>query len=158
MTDVTIDTPRQLGTARSYDELLNIVRQHVEELDVSRETVDYASGLQSGYAAKILGPKKIKRLGSVSLPLILETLGLRLAVQIDPDSFERITAKLPKREVKTSIQAAKSGRGKTRLVSKRFLKRIARLGGVARMAQMTPKQRSKHARAAVRARWARRAA
>ena len=92
------------------------------------------------------------------MQLMLETLGLALVVVEDQAAIERTTRKLPKREVKTSIQAAKSGRGKTRLVSKRFLRKIARLGGVARMAQMTPKQRTKHARAAVRARWARKAA
>jgi hypothetical protein len=146
---------RQLGTCRDYDGLLAIVRQHVEELNISRETIDYASGAQSGYSSKIFAPTPTKRMGPITLPLILETLGLRLAVEIDPEATARLTSKLPKREVKVPIQAAKTGRGKSRLVSKRFLRKIARLGGVARMASMSAKQRSKHGRKAVLKRWSR---
>jgi hypothetical protein len=38
-------------------------------------------------------------------------------------------------------------------LTRRFLQKIGRLGGVARMAQLTPKQRSELARKAANARW-----
>lgn len=97
-------------------------------------------------------------MGPLTMPLILEALGLQLVVEIDPDATARITSKLPRREVVTSIQAVKVGRGKKRLVSKRHLRKIAPMGGRARMEKLTADQRSAHARAAVMARWGQKAA
>ena len=156
MTDVTIvnDSPRQLGVVRSYADLHAVLRERAEALDVSRESIDYASGLQNGYSSKILSPRPPKRLGPLSMGLMLETLGVALIAIVDPDAVERTTRKLPKREVSVPMQAVKSGRGKSRLVSRRFLRKIAKAGGIARMASMSAKQRSKHGRKAAKARWA----
>jgi hypothetical protein len=159
MMEAVTQPARQLGTCRDYDGLLAIVRQHVEELNVSRETIDYASGTQSGYASKIFAPTPTKRMGPVTLPLILETLGLRLAVEIDSDSFERITARLPKREVSVPMHAVLRANGphakSPNLVSMKHLRRIARLGGQAYATKVSPAKRRSLARRAAKARWAR---
>jgi hypothetical protein len=151
---IMTDSPRHLGTARSYDDLHRILRDRAEELDVSRQEIDSASGLQDGYTSKILSPRPTKKLGAISMGLMLETLGLALIVVEDPVAIERTTRKLAKREVRAPIRAAKTGRGHARLVSLRHMRKIAKLGGIARQAAMTPKQRSAQARKAVRKRWA----
>jgi hypothetical protein len=150
---IMTDSPRQLGTARSYDDLHRILRDRVEELDVSRQEIDSASGLQDGYTSKILSPRPTKKLGAVSMGLMLETLGLALIVVEDPAVMERTTRTLTKRKVKAPVRAAKSGRGQARLVSLRHMRKVARLGGIARQAAMTPKQRSAQATKAIKARW-----
>jgi hypothetical protein len=155
MTDVTIasDSPRQLGIVRDYDQMLNVIRAHIESLNISRATIDYASGTQSGYAAKVFGPKPLKRMGPTSMPLILEALGLRLAVEIDPEATARITSRMAKREVSNPVRALPWGKARSRVVSKRWVRRIAREGGRARALALTPKQRSASARKAAKARW-----
>jgi hypothetical protein len=155
---IVTDTPRQLGTCRDYDGLHRILRDRAEELNVSRCTLDTISGLTWGHSSKLLSPKPLKKLGAVSLGLMLQSLGLKLVVVEDAESLRRISAKLVPREIPVAIQAVNVGRGKRRLVSLRHLRKIASAGGRARMEKLTPKQRSAHARAAVMARWARKAA
>ena len=156
---VTNGTPRELGMVRSYDDLVQVLRDRADELNVSRLTIDDAAGLSLGHASRLLSPRpRQKILGQVSLGLVLGALGVKLMAVEDREALARIAPKLVKREVFVPIQAVKVGRGKRRLVSKKFLRRIARMGGVARMEKLTAKQRSQHGRAAVRARWARRKA
>jgi hypothetical protein len=54
MTDVTIanDTPRQLGVARDYHELHQLLRNRADELNVSRSTLDSAGLLADVMQAK----------------------------------------------------------------------------------------------------------
>ena len=88
---------RELGTARSYDDLHSILRARVEELNVSRLTLDAVSGTASGYCSKILAPSQVKRLGAISLPSILGALGLCLVVCEDPEALERVKSRLVQR-------------------------------------------------------------
>ena len=91
------------------------------------------------------------------MPLILETLGLRLAVEIDPDSFERITSRLPKREVKVPKQAVLRANGRhsqsPNLVSLRHLRKIARKGGEAYARKASSATKRRVAKAGANARW-----
>jgi len=52
------------------------------------------------------------------------------------------------------MRAVQNGKGKHTLVSKRFLRKIARLGGLARSRRMNPSWRRGVARKAALARWA----
>jgi hypothetical protein len=142
----------------TLEDLRLALRARAEALNISRETLDAAAGLAAGHASKILAPRPIKRIGGRTLPLLLGALGLRLVLIEDPEALGRIASRLEPRQVRTPIRAVKAGRGRTRLVSLRHLRKIAPEGGRARMAKMTPRQRSKHARAAVMARWSRKAA
>ena len=67
----------------------------VEELEVSRETIDHVSGLQSGYSSKILAPVPLKRVGSVTLGLLLSTLGLKLVVAEDREALAALRHRMP---------------------------------------------------------------
>jgi hypothetical protein len=82
---------------RDYDDLHRICRARVEKLDVSRLTVDDAAGFTSGHAAKILAEKPARRLGPVTMGLMLRALGIKLVAVEDAEALARIKPKLTKR-------------------------------------------------------------
>jgi hypothetical protein len=138
---------------RCFDDLRRFLRVRVDRLNISRATLNHIAGLASGHSEKILAPSPLKGIGATTLPLLLGGTGVMLLPVEDPEAMRRITKMLEPREVKPSIRAVATGRGRKRLVSKRFLRKIAPLGGKARWKQMTPKQRSEFARHAIKARW-----
>jgi hypothetical protein len=72
-----------------YHGLIEICRQRAAELEISRSGIDVISGLAVGHAGKILGKNQKKRLGIVSLGLMLESLGLRLLIIEDEAATAR---------------------------------------------------------------------
>jgi hypothetical protein len=83
---------RPLALVREYPELVEALRARAEELNVSRETIDSVSGLQSGYSAKLLC--QIKGVGRTSLGPILGSMGLVLVVMEDPAQLARVRSQL----------------------------------------------------------------
>ena len=75
-----------------YDGLVKICQQRAAELEISRSGIDYISGLTTGHAGKILGSKQKKKMGPVSLGLMLETLGLKLLIIEDEAATARTLA------------------------------------------------------------------
>jgi hypothetical protein len=73
----------------NYDGLVEICRQRADELEISRCGIDSISGLAAGQAGKILGRKQKKRMGPVSLGLMLETLGLKMLIIEDEAATAR---------------------------------------------------------------------
>jgi hypothetical protein len=92
-----LNTPRQLGTVRNYHDLHEVLRQHADELNVARLTIDAVSGLPSGYTGKLLGPGKIKRVGATSMEPLLATLGIKLIAVVDEEALERVQSRLSPR-------------------------------------------------------------
>jgi hypothetical protein len=70
---------------RSYDDLHRFLRARAEELNVSREEIDRVGGLTPGYAAKLLAPRPIKKLGATTFALTLGAMGIMLLPVEDPD-------------------------------------------------------------------------
>jgi len=68
-----------------YNALRNALRQRVDQLRMSRQTLDTISGLPSGYSAKVLSSGARKNLGALSLDLVLKSVGLQMAIVSDPD-------------------------------------------------------------------------
>lgn len=66
----------------SLDDLIEALRQRRDELDISHETIDDLSGLQSGYTSKVMA--RMKGLGPVSLPALLGALACGLVLVEDP--------------------------------------------------------------------------
>lgn len=87
-----------LAEIRNYDELNAALRKRADDLNVSRETIDAVSGLQSGYAAKLLAPVPIRTLSRMSLGAMLGALGLKLLVVEDLDTVRRIERRLVQRK------------------------------------------------------------
>jgi hypothetical protein len=130
--------------------MLEAIRARVHELQVNGERLDEYVGLPRGYYSKVAGARPIRRLGMTSFAPILNGLGLKCQFIEDPIGTERLKSRVPPRNasyVRTMPAAAGI------LFTARMLKRIRRLGGMARMAKLTPEQRSKLGKKAAAARW-----
>ena len=144
------EPPRVVATFNSYAGMLEAIRARVHELQVNGERLDEYVGLPRGYYSKVAGARPIRRLGMTSFAPILNGLGLKCQFIEDPIGTERLKGRVPPRNasyVRTMPAAAGI------LFTARMLKRIRRLGGIARMARLTPKQRSELGKKAAAARW-----
>lgn len=74
----------------SMPELVQALRDRRDALNISHETLDLISGLQSGYTGKLLAPKPIKNLGSMSFGALLGAMGLAVIVIEDPQAVARV--------------------------------------------------------------------
>jgi hypothetical protein len=86
---------RPLATIREYGQLVQALRERAEELNVSRETLDAVSGLQSGYSAKLLC--QIKGVGRTSLGPLLGAMGVALVLVEDPEALAKVRPRLTQR-------------------------------------------------------------
>jgi hypothetical protein len=153
MTEAMTEPACQLGTCNDYRGLQNLLRERAEALNISRNTLDEIGGFAAGHSSKLLAPGLLKNLGPVTLGLMLQSLGVRLVLVEDAAALERISPRLRPREVSVPMRALAWGKAGTLVVSKRWVRRIAREGGRARALALTPKQRSASARKAAKARW-----
>ena len=74
---------------------MEICRARSDELGLSRAELDRIAGLPSGYAGKILSVgkrKHPKRMGMISLEIVLVTLGLKLVLIEDEAATARTLA------------------------------------------------------------------
>jgi hypothetical protein len=69
-----------LAVISDYGELVAALRKRKAALSLSGGEIEQRTGLAAGYVAKLLGPSRVKVAGPLSLGLMLQTLGLRLAV------------------------------------------------------------------------------
>jgi hypothetical protein len=77
---------RQLSSIRLYEDLQAALRERSAELGMTRIALDAKAGLADGHASKLLAPAQPKRFGWTSLPLVLQALGVRLALLNDDES------------------------------------------------------------------------
>jgi hypothetical protein len=139
---------------RCYDDLHRFLRARAEALNISRLTIDEATGLPAGYASKLLAPKPTKKAGALSFGLMLQALGVKLLAVEDEQALKKIRPMLTPREGKVSVRSVPWGRsGKQTVVSLRWVKKIARKGGHARAEKLAAGRRSAVASMAARARW-----
>lgn len=138
-----------LGEVRNYEDLANVLRARADELQLTRRDIDRLGNLPAGYASTLLAPRPTKHFGPESLAAILPALGVLLVVVEDPESLAQIAARRdPRDKPKPMASAAYHFK-----LSRRFLKRIGRKGGQARMTKMTRRERSRVSRMGARARW-----
>jgi hypothetical protein len=72
-------TDASLAIVRDYDGLRLAVRRRRRQLGLTLLDVDFAAGLQDGYAAKL--ECGVRNFGDMSLAAVLETLDLELVVR-----------------------------------------------------------------------------
>jgi hypothetical protein len=73
----------------SYDDLLLALRDRVENLGISRETVGALAGAPDGYAQKVLSLSQTRRIGFQSLSGFLSALSVKLVLVEDTAALER---------------------------------------------------------------------
>jgi hypothetical protein len=149
------EPPRVIAEFSEYAGFIDGLRSRVSELNVAGATVDGIAGYAAGYTQKLLGVRQVKRLGMRSMGDLLGALGLKAQLVEDPEAMARVSSRLVQR--RQSVPAAGTHAVHFE-VSKRFLRKIAAMGGKARAAKLTPRQRSALGRRLARARWAKGAA
>jgi hypothetical protein len=135
---------------RSYADLHHFLRARAEQLNVSRQEIARVGGLTEGYAAKLLSPRPMKKLGVTSFALILGALGVHLLPVEDPEAMRRISRMAEKR---VPLRAMHAGTVHIKF-SRRFLRKIQRKGGENSRKYMSAQKRRSLARKAALIRWA----
>jgi len=82
----------------TYHEFVDVCRDRADEMEISRSEIDRIAGLPDGHSAHLLARKFIKHFTPGSLPLVLDTLGLRLRVEEDPELTARTLRRRKRRE------------------------------------------------------------
>lgn len=144
-----IECPAHLAIIRNVDDLHAALRARAETLGVTRETIDSISGMQQGYASKLLAPRPLKKIGPQSMGLILPALGCALVLIVDDAAMLQVGSRLVKRDFPNRAHSAVVHYS----VSLRFLRKIGRKGGANSRKNLTPQKRRRLARKAANARW-----
>jgi hypothetical protein len=146
---MTDDAPRQLAVVNTFAGLHGALRQRAEELAVSREALCDLTGLQSGYAGRILSPHPKTKFGSLSLELLLQGLALRLIVVEDPEQYERIKSRIGGRNGNLANHSGTA----SFIFSRRYMRTIQSRGGKNSRKNMSVRAATALARKAADARW-----
>jgi hypothetical protein len=131
----------------AYNALQEAFIDRIEELNVSRITVNEAGGFTSGYSEKLLCVPPMKTLGKGTLGNMLKATGLALIVVVDDERFAAVKAQMAKR--KRSVPPSAGMKQPAWL----FTKKRAREMGLKRWSKLNPAQRTRLARRAAKARW-----
>ena len=142
------ERPRVIADVSSYEQMLDAIRQRVNELQIHGTRFDAFAGLPDGYLSKLTGPSPTRRIGMQSFQPLLSGLGLRCLFVEDEAATQRLKNKLPPRN------ASYVRGGVTHLaLTTRFMQKIGRKGAQARVDNSTKRQRQEWARRAAIARW-----
>ena len=141
------EAPRVIGEFSNYDEMINALWARAAELNLSGETIDAVSGLPNRYAAKLLGPARIRRLGAISLGPFLGALAVRCLIVEDKAALERL-----RRQTTPRRNEYVRGGATHVTLTLRFMQKIGRLGAQARIDNSTKQQRHEWVRNAAIAR------
>lgn len=125
--------PRVLGSFCDLRELQVLMRARAEELQISRETIDELAGFASGYASKMLAPMPLKKMGELSIRLLIGALAVKLIVVDDPERRARMAERYTPRNPKYAAHA-----GVVNVIfSKHHLRTIGKRGGANSRRYMT---------------------
>ena len=140
-----------LGIIWTFDELQALLRDRAEQLKISRVDLDRICGLTGGHASKLLSPRPIKRISNITLPFMLAGLAIKLVAVDDAEAREKLLQKHQKRREGCTMHAA----AVHTMFSKRFIRKIARAGGLASRKYMPKRKATALGRKAAQVRWAR---
>lgn len=147
--------PTVVARFTNLKELVLALCQRLDQLNISQDTLDEIAGFTTRYSSKQLCWPQIRKFGNMSFGTMLETLCVKGVLVDDPEARIKLKDRLTKRERAAPIRSAATDDGVAFEVSRRKLALLGRKGGQIRASKMTPKQRSRSARRASRARWRR---
>jgi hypothetical protein len=131
------ERPRVLGEFSSYDDMLAVIRQRVQELSINGERFDEYAGLPRGYLSKLVGANPTRRIGLISLAPLFCALGISGALFENKAATNRLRQRLKPRNnsyPRTTYTL--------RVVTDRQWSRIQKLGRQARWEKLSKHQRS----------------
>ena len=86
--------PAPLAIVRTTDDLREVFRRRVAELNISLETLDALAGLPTRYSSKVLSLQPTRSFGQISFEALLGALGLALIVIEDAEALARVQRRL----------------------------------------------------------------
>lgn len=147
---------KRIASVCDYDGLIAALRTRKAELGLSDSFLDELTGLQSGYTGKIFGPKQVKKLGPVSLGLLLQALGLKIVLLEDPETLAKHRERHEKRDerrVHLGNHAKPLSMKSLARMNKHTFRAAGKRGGLASLVTMAAEERTARAQRAARARW-----
>jgi len=131
----------------SYTEMMAGIQAQVESLGLKLTDFDDLAGFPSGLSGKVFGMLQVKRLGPEKMFDALRAAGLRIRLEIDPDQEAKMRNRIANNY--NPRQASQSRKGHAAspagpAVLSRIFKPLARMGGKARMAQMSKEEMRQH--------------
>jgi phage gp36-like protein len=135
---------------RSADDLIEALRSRKVELSLSNEAIEQELLWASGMADKYLGPSRTKPLTSNNIENLLTLFGCELVLRPNPEARMRDLERRDERQVRPQRRFSK---GLLALARAQIFKELSARGNEARRAKVSPKARSRIARAAATCRW-----
>jgi hypothetical protein len=147
---LTLDGLKPIGVCRDYVGFHELLRERVNSLGITLDSVDEAAGLPDRFSSKSLGPMPARHvIGPVTLGPTLGALGLVLVVAEDPRARAKASRRWQKRQ-------EKSVHPRSRTFQEMMAENYMRRALAAAMNAGTPAERSENARRAAHARWGKR--
>jgi hypothetical protein len=125
---------RLFATATDYPALLAAIKKRLGELNVSLECIDSIAGLSERYFGKLTCNPPIRYLSTFSMFLVLQALGLKIALVYDPEALQRVQSRLICRSPRYSKPRAPKPRKKRKPSRRVLARRAARQARWARVA------------------------
>lgn len=145
------------ASVRTYGELVKALRARADELQVPREGIAAAAKLSERYVSKLLAPIPIKHLGPKALGPLLAALGLKLKVEEDVETLERIAKRITPRRLRVNnagvAMQATARRKSQRFNTFRASHDLARMTRARQLLGQSHHKRKQIARKAAKARW-----
>jgi hypothetical protein len=87
-------TEHPLAIVRTTEDLRQLFRLRVAQLNISMETLDHIAGLPTRYTCKLLAPEPIKHIGPISFGALLGALAIQLVALEDAEALARVQRRL----------------------------------------------------------------
>jgi hypothetical protein len=145
------NTPRIVGVATNYLELVAGFRARLAELGISYSTLDEIAGWTDSYATKVLGEEPLRHMGAMALDAMLGATGLKIALIDDPERLARVKNHRHFVRRKHRARAVATRAYVAHRVTLPFLREIGSTGGHARREKLSSRRREQIARKAARA-------
>jgi hypothetical protein len=128
----------------SADAVLDAVRARQNELALSNESLEDLAGFCGGTVNKYLGPSREKMPGLAPLYLMLQAMGLGLAIVEDPEATKRMAGRWTRRHEGSIHDNGRLAQVALRRARPIVMTELARMGAAARWAGMSPEERREH--------------
>lgn len=150
-------SPEVLAVVYDYGHLIAAFRARANELKIARshEATAAVFGFTNGYFQKLLAPRPPRRIGLDTLGPMLGVLGAKILLVVDDVALARLAAIGARRsDMKLVERNNNLVHDNVIQTTRRFMKKIASLGGKARMQKLRSSQRLvSHQKMAISARW-----
>jgi hypothetical protein len=138
---------------RSADDLVEAFRARKTQRGLSNGTVEAQLLWADGICDKYLGPSRTLQLTAAVIEDFMTLLGVELVMRVNPELEARICARLERRDERQVRPQRRLSKELLAIARAQIFKELSERGNEARRAKVSPKARSRIARAAATCRW-----